>query len=111
MWLEGRQMNVFGVISQEPIRAAVAVAAIDYVDKIDEELRTLGVTPPRDIDRPPQNDTVQQWKETAEMFQRAWLRELGGNLIPKTHFIDALVLTTRDVVERAAKARIVNAGD
>lgn len=33
------------------------------------------------------------------MYRRAWIRELGGRLIPKHHEIDALVLTTRRLRE------------
>ncbi len=33
------------------------------------------------------------------MYHDAWLRELGGKLIPKTHRIDALVLTTQLLVK------------
>jgi len=34
-----------------------------------------------------------------DMYRRAWIRELGGRLISKTHEIDALVLTTRQLRE------------
>jgi hypothetical protein len=36
-----------------------------------------------------------QWKQEFELYRRAWIRELGGTLINKTHEIDALVLTSR----------------
>jgi hypothetical protein len=39
------------------------------------------------------------WKRECEMYGKAWQRELGNRLIPKTHLIDALVLTTRLVIE------------
>jgi hypothetical protein len=39
------------------------------------------------------------WKREAEMYAAAWQRELGGRLVPKTHLIDALVLTTRRMRE------------
>jgi hypothetical protein len=48
------------------------------------------------------------WKSDRDMFVNAWCRELG-TIINKTHLIDALVLTTREIVEalkfhpRAAK--------
>lgn len=35
------------------------------------------------------------WKSHFEMYRDAWIRELGGWLVPKHHEIDALVLTTR----------------
>lgn len=34
------------------------------------------------------------WNREWEMYSRAWLRELGGKLFPKSHRIDALVITT-----------------
>lgn len=97
---EGGAARVFNIISAEPIRAAVAIAGHDLMDKIDEELRSLGVSTPRQSERSP--GTAEEWKRTAEMYQRAWLRELGGHsrLLPKRHFIDALVGTTRDLRER-----------
>lgn len=38
-----------------------------------------------------------------DMYIRAWMRELGGgdSMLPKTHLIDALVLTTRDIKAKA----------
>lgn len=42
---------------------------------------------------------AENWKSEYEMFANAWLREIGGKIIPKTHLIDALVLTTREVVK------------
>ena len=38
---------------------------------------------------------AEKWKRECELFQRAWIRELGGWLFPKAHLIDSLVLTTR----------------
>jgi hypothetical protein len=45
------------------------------------------------------------WKHEHLMFANAWKRELGGKLIPKTHLIDALVLTTRDMREELEQLR------
>jgi hypothetical protein len=39
------------------------------------------------------------WKREFEMYRKAWIRELGGTLIRKTHEIDALVLTTQALVK------------
>lgn len=49
------------------------------------------------------------WKRELEMYDKAWLRELGGKLIPKSHRIDALALTTELLRMRAdsgAKAEL-----
>jgi hypothetical protein len=35
------------------------------------------------------------------MYRNAWIRELGGTLFRKAHLIDALVLTTRDMKNKA----------
>ena len=43
---------------------------------------------------------------TLRMYRRAWIRELGGKLIPKTHEIDALVLTTRRLRQDAITATL-----
>lgn len=47
------------------------------------------------------------WKKTAQMYADAWTRELGGAsaLIPKSHQIDALVLTTRKLREDLSAVR------
>jgi hypothetical protein len=37
------------------------------------------------------------WEHEFNMYRSAWLRELGGELIPKTHDIDSFVLTTRKI--------------
>jgi hypothetical protein len=45
------------------------------------------------------------WKQDSNMFSRAWLRELGGKVVNKTHLIDALVLTTQDIVREREEFR------
>jgi hypothetical protein len=46
------------------------------------------------------------WKHHAEMFQRAWLREIGGRVIPKSHLIDGLVITTRQFMSKVRTCKI-----
>jgi hypothetical protein len=48
------------------------------------------------------------WKQEYEMFVRAWQRELGGELINKTHLIDSLVLTTRKMRTELERLRQTN---
>jgi hypothetical protein len=38
-------------------------------------------------------------RQVFEMYRDAWIRELGGKLLPKGHLIDALVMTTRKLRE------------
>lgn len=50
------------------------------------------------------NEAVKElnsWKGHAEMYRRAWARELDDRLIHKSHEIDALVLTTRYRMKQA----------
>lgn len=44
------------------------------------------------------------WRREYEMYSNAWLRELDGRLFNKRHRIDALVKTTRHMVQRARHA-------
>lgn len=46
---------------------------------------------------------AEDWRHEFNMYRSAWLRELGGKLIPKRHDIDAFVLTTRALRERAER--------
>jgi hypothetical protein len=43
------------------------------------------------------------WKSEWKMYADAWLREIGGETIAKTHLIDALVLTTREKMNKLAE--------
>lgn len=47
---------------------------------------------------------ARSWKHQFEMYARAWERELGGGIIRKAHLIDALVLSTRRLLDRARAA-------
>ena len=38
---------------------------------------------------------AKEWEGSLHMYRDAWLRELHNELLPKSHEIDALVLTTR----------------
>lgn len=44
-----------------------------------------------------QHASSEQWQDEYRMYANAWSRELGP-LKPKTHLIDSLVLTTREMV-------------
>jgi hypothetical protein len=39
----------------------------------------------------------QGWKESFEMYRRAWLRSIGGTIVRKSHEIDGFVLRTEEV--------------
>jgi hypothetical protein len=97
----GVRSDAFKTVSNEPVRSAVIIACEEAVTSIDKRLAQLGVRVPRFDETPA---TLEAWKRTAEMYARAWLRELGGKLIPKAHHIDALVLTTR-AMRKKAEAR------
>lgn len=98
IWHNGDCYETFDIISNEPVRQAVIEAAIDLLVATNKRLADLGVrTPPFDV---PEMDAA-GWRRTAEMYLRAWLRELGGKLYPKSHLIDALVLTTQEMKKRA----------
>jgi hypothetical protein len=45
------------------------------------------------------------WKDEWQMYTDAWIRELGGSVMTKTHLIDGLVLTTRNLLADYKKAR------
>jgi len=108
IWDQGAKFNVWSVISEEPVRSAIIVACEEFIIATDKRLRQLGVVVSDPIEESPA--TIDDWKRCAEMYSRAWLRELGGKLLPKRHFIDALVLTTRHLRERA-EAAIETAAD
>lgn len=102
LWLEGEKIDPFGSISAEPVRQAIIEECKNTLAKVDGQLRALGVHV-KDAFEPDDGDAA-AWRRTAEMYARAWVRELGGSLIAKRHFIDALVLTTREMRQKAEGA-------
>jgi len=97
---DGRGFGVFAIISAEPIRQAVMHACSDFIVKTDARLRALGVEAP---EHKASERDLASWKDEADMLARAWLRELGNRVFPKSHLIDALVLTTRDIRQKAER--------
>lgn len=98
VWLAGERFSTFDIISKEPVRQAIINACSDFIIDIDTKLHALGVSVPRHT-APCKDGNA--WRLQAEMYARAWLRELGGKVFNKTHLIDALVLTTANLRERA----------
>jgi hypothetical protein len=107
MWFGRKQFDPFSVVSAEPVRQAVVDACTDFIVQTEAELKSLGVAV-ANLEPEPSHDAA-YWRRTAEMYGRAWLRSLGGKLLPKTHFIDALVLTTEKVVKDATAATALKA--
>lgn len=52
---------------------------------------------------------AEDWKREWRMYRDAWVRELGGPYVAKTHEIDSLVLTTRNMREQNTTLREANA--
>jgi hypothetical protein len=48
---------------------------------------------------------ARDWQHEFTMYRNAWVRELGGKFVNKTHEIDSLVLTTRDLREERDRLR------
>jgi hypothetical protein len=100
VWIvhEGRRFKAQPIVHEEHLRQSIMESAYEFVETTDKELNSLGVSTPKEIERP---ETLQKWKEAAEMYLRVWVREMGGCLKNKRHLIDALCLTTRDMYEKA----------
>lgn len=70
---------------------------------LEEEVRQLRYAEARATDA----ERKQKHAEMdTEMYARAWARELGGVLVAKSHRIDSLVLTTRELKEKADRAAL-----
>jgi len=90
--------GISSLIPSEIVRAAIYHALHERLVAIDSKLFSLGVrVGNHHIARA---GDAAAWQRESDMFKGAWLRELGGKLINKSHFIDALVLTTREMKER-----------
>lgn len=96
----GKSFDVMAIVSSEQIRQAIIESCDDLIRATDKTLNSLGVTTPKLVEQP---ETLEEWKRTAEMYVRCWIRELGGTLKPKSHLIDALCITTSDMRALAEK--------
>lgn len=95
---EGVCLDVMGVVSRDQIRQAIIESCDDLIRTTDKSLNSLGVATPALV---VQNDTIEGWKRTAEMYLRAWLRSIGGKVPSKAHLIDALVIATEEIKYKA----------
>lgn len=100
--------DTFDLLSPHLIRGAVAMVAMQELEVIESRLRQLGVSLPAKEPEPEQTVEALTKELTAtrrdlDMYRNAWERELGGNLAPKRHLIDALCVTTAQMREKAEK--------
>jgi Mg2+ and Co2+ transporter CorA len=104
IWSDGEEHKVAEIIPIDLITAAVARAADLEINRIDEELRRLGVAvKERQKEEVPTEKAYNLALADVEMYRKAWIRTLGGKLLPKRHLIDALCLTTEEMVRRATR--------
>lgn len=47
--------------------------------------------------------TAKSWKHELDMYRDAWLREMGGTIIAKSHDIDGFVLRARQIYQQAQR--------
>lgn len=99
------------VIHASDLRALLASQPSNYHDAYrgarDELLALKKAVDAKDKEIIALQKQVKQHDADAEMYARAWERELrqfDGKIINKRHHIDALVLTTQDLVEKARRA-------
>lgn len=74
-----------------PIGADEQTRQLDQIGKLEAEVARL-------------TKLARQNDADANMYARAWQRELAGFLRPKRHHIDMLVVSTQDLVRRCRKA-------
>ena len=98
------------LVPRDNIRQTIIEAAYDVLYATDRDLHSLGVSTPT---LPKRLETLEQWKQKAEMYLRVWIRELGGKLRQKPHLIDALAITTaemRNKAEQYSSDPVIDAG-
>lgn len=98
--------EVFDLLSANILRGAIAKVAEETAEDAEECLRKLGVTMPAKPAEPEPTvealtEEVRKTRRELDMYRNAWLRSLGGKVRPKAHLIDALVVTTEDMREKA----------
>ena len=76
------------------IKELIATATTTNVPSPSRQVETLVVPHATLLEIEQLKKDVSAWKQECEMYANAWQRELGG-VYNKTHFIDALVVTTR----------------
>lgn len=100
VWNEGRVNDVFATIDTEFVRSAVRHAVGLTIYEIDCRLAELGMCNKPEEPKPISSDVL--LTEIASL-QNSWIRALGGRLKSKRHLIDALVMTTEEMVDLAGK--------
>jgi hypothetical protein len=101
-FLDGKAYHLPAYLNEQFLRAAISYAAEKELVAVEAELRSLGVRLP---DREEPAPTVDSAMSELKMYQKAWIRELGGSLRVKRHLIDALVVTTQEIREKASRYR------
>ncbi len=64
---------------------------------------------PQEMTRDEMIREIKDLRLSVYRYSNAWLRELGGKVLPKSHFIDSLVLTTRWMRERSDRLAVIEA--
>lgn len=105
---DGEVYETFDLLSPPLVRGAIVMAAQQELDVIEDRLRGLGVTLPAKEAEPEQtveglNKELQLTLRDLDMYRNAWARELGPHMGRKRHLIDALVVGTERMREKADK--------